>query len=165
VRHYHGIDLAGPAINLAATKLAHESYDVDLDHRDFVEAMAARPEPADAVWCGLSLHHLPTDEKLRLIREVRGVTSDRGVFLIYEPTLSGGEDRKAYLDRTWRIIPERWATLTPAELEQIWHHIQSSDLPESADTWLDLGRKAGFSHAGPLFTDPTDLYRMFRYQA
>jgi len=165
VRHYHGIDLAGPAIDLAATNLAGEPFEVDLDNRDFVAAMADRPEHADAVWCGLSLHHLPTDDKLRLIREVRSVVGDRGVFLLYEPTLGEDEDRKIYLDRTWRIIPARWTMLTPAELKEIWHHIESSDLPESADTWLDLGREAGFSHASQAFKDPTSLYRMFRYEA
>ncbi|WP_342641982.1 class I SAM-dependent methyltransferase [Rhodoligotrophos ferricapiens] len=163
VRHYHGIDLAGPAIELAAANLASEPYAVDLDHRDFVAAMADRPEHADAVWCGLSLHHLPTADKLRLMEEVRGVTGDRGIFLIYEPTFHEGEDRNDYLDRTWSIISKRWTSLTPAELEQVWQHIQTSDLPEPANTWLDLGRRAGFSHSRQLFTDPTDLYRLFRY--
>jgi hypothetical protein len=36
-------------------------FEVDLDHRDFVEAMMRRPEHADAGWCGLSVHHLSTD--------------------------------------------------------------------------------------------------------
>jgi len=31
VRHYHGIDLAGPAIDLAATNLAGEPFEVDLE--------------------------------------------------------------------------------------------------------------------------------------
>ncbi|WP_137389041.1 class I SAM-dependent methyltransferase [Rhodoligotrophos defluvii] len=164
IRRYHGIDLAGPAIELAAANLAGEPYEVDLDHRDFVAAMAERPEQADAVWCGLSLHHLATDQKLRLIEEVRGVTGDAGVFLLYEPTLGEGEDRKDYLDRTRQIIANRWNSLTPEELKQIWHHIETSDLPEPAETWLDLGRRAGFSHAVQVFADPTNLYRMFRYE-
>ena len=39
VRHYHGIDLSQPALELAAANLAGLPFEVDLDHRDFVEAM------------------------------------------------------------------------------------------------------------------------------
>ena len=39
IRHYHGIDLSQPALELAAKNLAAAPFEVDLDHRDFVEAM------------------------------------------------------------------------------------------------------------------------------
>ncbi|MGF7162443.1 2-polyprenyl-3-methyl-5-hydroxy-6-metoxy-1,4-benzoquinol methylase [Rhodoligotrophos appendicifer] len=165
VSHYHGIDLAAPAIDLAAANLANEPYEVDLDHRDFVEAMADRPAHADAAWCGLSLHHLVTEQKLDLLREIRTAIGDGGLFMIYEPTLASGETREDYLARTYQIINRRWDGLSSSELQQIWQHIQSNDLPESPESWLRLGREAGFSNASELFTDPTDLYRMFRYEA
>ena len=53
VRHYHGIDLSQAALDLAAANLAGFPFEVDLDHRDFVEAMMRRPEHADATWCSL----------------------------------------------------------------------------------------------------------------
>jgi 2-polyprenyl-3-methyl-5-hydroxy-6-metoxy-1,4-benzoquinol methylase len=56
VRHYHGIDLSQPALELAAANLARSPFEVDLDHRDFVDAMMRRPEHAGAAWCGLSIH-------------------------------------------------------------------------------------------------------------
>ena len=46
VRHYHGIDLSQAALELAAANLAGLPFEVDLDHRDFVEAMMRRPEHA-----------------------------------------------------------------------------------------------------------------------
>src|SRR3712207_3493014 len=42
VTHYHGIDLTEPALELAAKNLAAMPFTVDLDHRDFVEAMNDR---------------------------------------------------------------------------------------------------------------------------
>jgi Methyltransferase domain len=63
IRHYHGIDLSQAALELAASNLAEMPFEVDLDHRDFVEAMMRRPEHADAAWCSLSVHHLATDDK------------------------------------------------------------------------------------------------------
>jgi methylase of polypeptide subunit release factors len=43
VRHYHGIDLSQPALEFAAANLAGLPFEVDLDHRDFVEAKCAGP--------------------------------------------------------------------------------------------------------------------------
>ena len=102
VRHYHGIDLSQAALELAAANLAELPFEVDLDHRDFVEAMMRRPEHADAAWCSLSIHHLATDDKLRLMKAIRGATGARGMFLLYEPTRRDGEERPAWLDRFMR---------------------------------------------------------------
>ena len=42
VRHYHGIDLSQAALDLAAANLAELPFEIELDHRDFVEAMMRR---------------------------------------------------------------------------------------------------------------------------
>ena len=92
VDHYHGIDLSEPALELAANNLEGVPFVVELDHRDFVEAIERRPEPADAAWCGLSIHHLSTDSKLELLKAIHGSTGN--ILLIYEPTLADDEDRE-----------------------------------------------------------------------
>lgn len=165
VRHYHGIDLSQPALELAAANLADAPFAVDLDHRDFVDAMMRRPEYTDAVWCGLSIHHLATDDKLRLMTAIRRATSARGIFLLYEPARRDGEDRAAYLDRFMRTSKPLWTTLTPAEWDQIWQHISTCDFPETATGWRELGREAGFAHARQVFVDPMDLLSLFRFDA
>jgi Methyltransferase domain len=140
VRHYHGIDLSQAALDLAAANLAELPFEVDLDHRDFVEAMLRRPEHADASWCSLSIHHLSTDDKLRLMKAIRGATGTRGIFLLYEPTRRLDEDRASYLDRFMRTNKPLWRVLTPAEWDQIWHHVTTCDFPETAAVWCELGR-------------------------
>ena len=91
VGHYHGVDLAEPALELAARNLADVAFEIDLDHRDFGEAMNDRPEPADVSWCSLSIHHLPTEDKLRLLKAIRAATST--FMLMYEPARRNDEDR------------------------------------------------------------------------
>jgi Methyltransferase domain len=159
IRHYHGIDLSEPALDLAAKNL--KGVAVELDHRDFVAALERRPEPADAAWCGLSIHHLSTDGKLELLNAIYGSTSD--MLMIYEPTLADGEDREGYLARFRRVNRPAWPFLTKDEWEQIDHHVTTCDFPESAATWLDIGRKASFSAARQVFSDPTGFYRVYRY--
>jgi hypothetical protein len=165
VRHYHGIDLSQAALELAAANLAGLSCEVELDHRDFVQAMMRRPEHADAAWCSLSIHHLSTDDKLTLMKAIRGAVGARGIFLLYEPTRRDGEDRAGFLDRFLRINKPLWSVLTPAEWEQIWHHVTTCDFPETAAVWCELGREAGFAEARQVFVDPTDFFRLFRFEA
>jgi hypothetical protein len=161
VRHYHGVDLSEPALELAANNLKDMPFVVELDHGDFVEAVTRRPEPADVAWCSLSIHHLATDEKLRLMRALHAST---GSFLmIYEPTRQDGESREGYLQRFRRVNQPRWTMLTPDEWAQIDHHVTTCDLPETQATWLDLGRQAGYANSRELYQDPTGFYRVFRY--
>lgn len=86
INHYHGIDLSEPALELAANNLAGVKFEVELDHRDFVTALTRRPEPADAAWCGLSIHHLSTEGKRDLLTAIHGSTA--AFLMIYEPSLA-----------------------------------------------------------------------------
>jgi Methyltransferase domain len=164
VRHYHGIDLSQAALELAAANLAKMPFEVDLDHRDFVEAMMRRLEHADSAWCSLSIHHLSTHDKLGLMKAIRGATGARGIFLLYEPTRRADEDRTAWLDRFARTNRPLWNVLTPVEWDQIWHHVTTCDFPETAAVWCELGREAGFGEARQVFVDPTDFFRLFRFE-
>jgi hypothetical protein len=161
VNHYHGIDLSEAALDLAANNLAGAPFEVELDHRDFVAALTMRPEPADVSWCGLSIHHLKTEAKEKLLAAIRKATSN--FLMIYEPTLAGGEDRTAYLQRFRRVNHPAWTFLSAEEWGEIDHHVTTSDLPETAATWLDLGKEAGFAQARQLFLDPTGFYGLYRY--
>jgi SAM-dependent methyltransferase len=164
IRHYHGIDLSQPALELAAANLAALPCAIELDHRDFVEAMLRRPEHADAAWCSLSIHHLATDDKRRLMQAIRGAVGARGIFLLYEPTYRDDEDRVGFLDRFRRTNRTRWSVLTPIEWEQIWRHVETCDFPETAEVWCDLGRQAGFAHAQQVFVDPSDFFVLYLYR-
>jgi hypothetical protein len=161
VTHYHGIDLSEPAIDLAGANLEGMPFPTDLDHEDFVVALEDRPEPADVSWCGLSMHHLDTVDKLELLKAIHGSTAT--FLMIYEPARRDGEDRDAFIHRFLDVQRARWSMLTPQQWDAIAHHVATCDLPETASGWLDLGRAAGFSQATQMFVDPTDSLRVFRY--
>jgi hypothetical protein len=159
--HYHGIDLSEPALELAAKNLEGAGFEVELDHRDFVTALTKRPEPADAAWCGLSIHHLSTERKLDLLKAIRGSTAS--FLMIYEPTRLDGEDRDGYLARFRHVNRPLWPFLSDEEWSQIDHHVTSCDYPETNAVWIKLGRDAGFGEAREIYCDPTDFYRVYRY--
>eukprot|EP01022_Parablepharisma_sp_SALTPOND_P013635 TRINITY_DN18304_c0_g1_i1.p10 TRINITY_DN18304_c0_g1~~TRINITY_DN18304_c0_g1_i1.p10 ORF type:complete len:248 (-),score=94.63 TRINITY_DN18304_c0_g1_i1:1747-2490(-) len=162
VAHYHGLDLSEPALELARRNLERLSCPVELEERDFISAMRSRPEPAEVVWVGLSLHHLSHEGKRELIKEARGCLGQGGLMLIYEPVLAPGETRSAYLARLERISRPLWGqALTPEELGAVFAHIKECDYPETAEEWLLMALDGGFRQGEVLFAHPTGLYAMF----
>jgi SAM-dependent methyltransferase len=165
VAHYHGIDLSQAALDLASKSLEALACPVTLDHCDFVAALRDRPEPVDVACIGLSLHHLLAPAKLTLMREIRDVVGDRGLFLIYENASPDREDRDAWLLRWERQNQPLWTALTSEEYEAMRAHVRANDFPETTSRWHSLGREAGFTQVRELFVAPTDLFRMYCFQA
>lgn len=164
IKHYRGVDLAQPALELARENLKGLPCEVTLEQTDFVTAMRGHAEVADVVWISLSLHHLPTEEKGTLIREVRRALPPEGAFLIYEPTRDDGEDRPQYLDRFEDIGRRDWTALTAEDFKEAMNHVRTCDLPETAAGWQALGNEAGFTRVAQLHVSPDDLFRMYCYR-
>lgn len=160
IGRYRGIDMSEPALDLAAKNLEDAPFEVELDHGDFVEALA-KSAPTDVAWCSLSIHHLHTDAKRAFLTTVRAHT--RNFFMIYEPTRLEGESHDAFMQRFMRVNKAKWTMMTQDEWSQIAWHVESCDLPEMESVWLDMGREAGFARATALFADPDKFFRLIRY--
>jgi hypothetical protein len=163
--HYHGIDLSRAALGLASKALESLGCPVALEERDFIEALAAWTTPADVAWIGQSLHHLRAPGKLALMRDIRRVVGERGLLLIWEPTMREGEDREAWLSRFELGSRPLWTALSDREWAAVVEHNHAADFPETTSRWLSLGREAGFQGAEEVYTAPTELARMYRFQA
>jgi ubiquinone/menaquinone biosynthesis C-methylase UbiE len=164
VTHYHGVDLAEPALELAAENLEVLVCELELEQADFIEAMRERPERADLVWIGLSLHHLDTPDKLELLREIRRVLDPSGRLMIYDPTIPDDEDLATLHLWEEAIVRDRWTMLTGAEIEAVVRHIHESDLPETVSDTVTMGHEAGFASVEQRYVSPTNIYRMFVYR-
>lgn len=164
IAHYHGIDLSKTALDLARETLATLPCPVTIEVRDFVEALRDQPPAADIVWIGLSLHHFLAPQKLELMRHIRSIVGDRGMFLIYENASPGEETREAWMDR-WDLQLPHWHAYTPQEWDTIAEHVHANDFPETAATWHALGTAAGFSRVREIYVCPTDLFRLYCFQA
>ena len=165
IAHYHGIDLSQAALDLARRALAELTCPVILERRDYVEALRDHPEPADVVWIGYSLHHLHASAKLALMRQIRGVVGDGGLFLMCEPASPDDEDRSAWLHRYERLNQPLWTALRPEEWDAVMTHVRAADFPETSSRWYALGREAGFSEVREVFAGPDDLHRMYCLRA
>ena len=102
--------------------------------------------------------------KLALMRKIRRMVGGHGLFLIYEAASPDGEDRAAWLRCHDRQKPS-WTALTLEEWNAITAHVHTADFPETTSRWHWLGRKAGFSQVRQLFVAPSNLFRMYCFQA
>lgn len=164
VGHYYGVDLSEPALTLAKEELSTLPCPVVLEQRDFAQALTERPEPADVVWIGLSLHHFLAPEKLRLMRAIREVVGDRGVFVIYENAMRDGETRDQWLER-WDRQRALWTAYSDEEWEIMRTHVHTFDCPETDSGWRSLGAEAGYGRVRELYATPTDLFRLYCFTA
>jgi SAM-dependent methyltransferase len=162
VSQYYGIDLSARSLELAREYLKVLPCPFELRCCDFVDAMAEWPEPVDVAWIGMSLHHLQQREKGLLMKNVHKALAPGGLFLIWEPTLLAGESRDQWLDR-FAGLRRAFAAITEDEFRAMENHMRLADFPESADTWLALGRQAGFGKAEELYVMPNFMGRVFKY--
>ena len=164
VSRYIGVDNSQPSLDEARKELIGLPCPVDLRLQDFVEAARDWSEPADVIWVGQSLHHLSVDAKQRFMRDARRILSANGLFLIWESTCLEGEDREGWMER-FRAVQPLWPSLSDEEFSAFDRHHKASDYPETAATWLTMGRNAGFAHAEEIFRAPNGLARIYRFGA
>jgi len=163
VAEYTGVDLSEWALGLAEKELERVRARKRLVMGDFEKFGKYVAAPPDVVWVGLSVHHLPTEEKARFMKTVRKEIAPGGLFLVYEPTLEKGERQENYIDRFREIVSRTWTGLTPEKLEIVFDHVAKSDLPELPEDWIGLAREAGFESGEVAYTDPLGLYSVFRF--
>lgn len=164
VAHYHGIDFSGEALELAAEALKGLDCSVTLEQRDFVEALPGHQDTEDVVFVGLSLHHLLKPQKLAFMQGCRQTLADAGCFVVYENTSPDGEDRASWL-RRWDLQKAAWTAYSNQEWDAMAAHVHAADFPETDATWRLLGRNAGFSRVREIFATPSDLFRMYCFNA
>jgi len=165
IAHYHGIDLSQAALDLARKALAALPCPIELERRDYVEAVCQHRSPVDVVWIGFSLHHLQRPAKLALMQDIRGLLARGGLFLMCEPAGPDNEDRDEWLNRFERQNRPLWTALTAEETDAVMSHVRAADFPETSSGWLALGRNAGFSDVKEVLVTPDDLHRMYFLRA
>ena len=135
-----------------------------LSERDFVAALRDRAITADVAWIGLSLHHLRTPQKLEVMRDARLIVGEHGKFLIYENAGPDGDTHDAWMER-WDRQRSAWRGFTAKEWDAMTEHVHANDFPETHVTWLRLGYEAGFGRARCLYESPTQLFRLYCFEA
>lgn len=162
---YTGMDLSPVALDLARDNTAGLGCPVELIHGDFLTGISSLPRQYDIIYIGLSLHHLPRDEKRFFFGELRKKISPGGALLVFDPVLNPGETRDAYMGRWVDNARWSWRALSLEEIAGAVEHVTTSDFPEEIGTLNRMAVGAGFRPAEVLFTDRGDFYAMMVFRA
>ncbi|MCK7613366.1 class I SAM-dependent methyltransferase [Roseibium sediminicola] len=158
VSRYEGIDLSRPALKCAAEVMAEVPFAVTLSEEDMRDAVLARPQSCDIIWCGFSIHHLDRAQKQDMLLALRGALRPGGIFVCAEPVCRASETRSQFTSRWEGELRRRFSSLTEREYAHLWNHIRTYDYPEPPEDWIAMGERAGFSRVQELFRFPGDLF-------
>lgn len=164
ITSYTGIDLSPVALDLARENTAQIAAPVSLIDGDFLTGIASLPGSYDVIYIGLSLHHLARSEKEFFFGELRRRVAPGGSLLVYDPILSPGEVRDAFMGRWVDHAKWTWKALTIEELDGAVEHVTTSDFPEEVGTLNRMAVSAGFHPAEVLFSDRSDFYALMAFQ-
>lgn len=165
VTSYTGIDISPVALDLARGNTRTIRGPVTLIAGDFLTGIGSLPASYDVIYIGLSLHHLSRQEKEFFFGELRRRTAPGGSLLVYDPILSPGEVRDAFMGRWVDHAKWTWKSLTMEELDGAVEHVTTSDFPEEVGTLNRMAVAAGFHPAEILFTDRSDFYSLMEFRS
>jgi len=161
---YIGIDVSADALSFAKENLKDSGLTSTFIQADFIDFDQIVEQEVDVIWVGFSVHHLSTAEKLEFFIKVKNAISENGIFVLYEPIYTEGEDLDEYCRRFKETYDIHWKGLDKEEEEALFEHIRESEKPETTENWLRLGKEAGFKDAQKVFSERTGLYEIYKFR-
>lgn len=148
VARYEGVDLAEPALALAAENLKALSCPADLVREDILAALA-EDRSWDVIHTSFALHHLRTELKAEFFRRVGRRLAPGGFFLLVDVVREEDETLVTYHEHYCHWLRDAWTGLDPSERELLCDHIVANDMPEPYSTLEGLARAAGLRVTTP----------------
>ncbi len=106
------------------------------------------------MFSSFALHHLTTEEKGEVFRQVSRSLRPGGVFLLVDVVRHEDESHDAHLQAACDWMRKEWHDFSPEEMATICDHVTGNDLPE---TVITLARRA--TAAGLSAPEPVNQYR------
>jgi len=141
---YTGIDLSGPALELAAAALQDQYIPYILEEGPIEERIPAFAGECNLLHMSYVLHHLPDVLKEELIHQCAAKLQRGGLFILVDVFRTTGQTREVYLENYINRM-HQWEALTATEKIDVETHIRSFDFPSDFTAMLQWLNEAGFT--------------------
>ncbi|HTO78233.1 MAG TPA: class I SAM-dependent methyltransferase [Methylocystis sp.] len=142
IKSYKGVDLAPPALALAAKTLARLGCPIELVEADFMSALRDSA-PQDAIYSSFAQHHLTTDGKAEFFALAAKRLNPGGLLILVDVTRAEDECHDDYMRNYTGWLRKTMTGLATQELDQICDHLTKNDIPETAATLRAQAERAG----------------------
>lgn len=162
---YTGVDLASPALKLAAGHLSKAGVSSELVEMDFQKYASECPaDPGfDGVVISYSIHHLESASKQKVFNDICRILKPGGALWVIDGIRQRGDTREQWLNRLWNLMEREGKDhYSAGELAGLKEHIWTSDFPESAPGYAAMAMLAGFERWDFLLEEGNGALGMFR---
>jgi ubiquinone/menaquinone biosynthesis C-methylase UbiE len=164
LKRYVGIDESDGALTIASERISQLGIAGELVKNDLLIGLQALQETFDLVVASFSLHHLADSmDKLRVLQSAKACLAPNGMFALIDVFCEEDEPRHEYLERWISHADQRYGVLQPEEKQLLFDHVRARDFPVSEETWISLGRQAGFAQVEALLRDEFHLNGILRF--
>ncbi len=131
LKSYKGVDLAPPALALAAKNLSHLESPVELVEADFMSALRDSG-PQDVIHSSFAQHHLTSEDKAEFFALAAKRLNPGGLLILVDVTREEDESHDDYMRNYTGWLRETMTSLASEEHDQICDHLTQNDKPEPA---------------------------------
>ncbi len=162
--NYVGVDLSESALKDAEINLSgYSGWEVDLHCEDLLDFLKKNNTKFQIISCGFSLHHLKTEDKKKVFKEVKKSLKPGGLFLLYD--VVRGEETVDEINRKQiEVYKKAWAKIPSDSMQLIEEHMINEDFPEALTTYEKWGGEIGFSQSEILYRTPHEFYVLIEYK-
>ena len=144
LNHYLGCDLSKHALEMAKINLSDFALHLEFECLDMLDCIRQINQKFDVLFSSFAIHHLPSQRKSDLIKYGRKLLNPGGIFILIDVIRDFDQDRKDYLDAYLSFAHQNWTALENRHLDLIENHVREFDDPESKETYIKMGKDAGF---------------------
>lgn len=147
LKHFLGVDLSAPALQIAAGQLADAGFECEWRQQDLLDWArhdAGSESRVNLLHSAFAIHHLDDQVKAEFLCSAVAHMAPGGIFLWADVFREPGETRADYLARYLERIDTTWTPLSVDEREYVKAHMSEFDFPADRAEIANVARDAGW---------------------
>ncbi len=145
ISSYIGLDLAQPALNIAAERFAFIGNGLHLYNANMESFEQYLDEPVNIIYSSFAIHHLQDEAKYALWTKIYNNLENEGRFIMIDVARENKASRSQYLSDYIDNCINTWNKLSKEGLDLINDHISNFDFPATQTFIKESLEEIGFT--------------------